>query len=99
MEIWFRLSTERMTRDAIRLFTVAGSVALLFAVASAQSTKPAPRNMGAGLRQLVQMHNESVAKGQAALDLRGFNAKHATQESRDNGTIPDQRRLSESCSR
>ena len=85
MEIWFRLSTERMTRDAIRLFTVAGSVALLFAVASAQSTKPAPRNMGAGLRQLVQMHNESVAKGQSALDLRGFNAKHATQKAGTTG--------------
>ena len=85
MEIWFRLSTERMTRDAIRLFTVAGSVALLFAVASAQNTKPAPRNMGAGRRQLVQMHNESVAKGQSALDLRGFNAKQAAKKAGTTG--------------
>ena len=85
MEIWFRLSIERMTRDAIRLFTVAGSVALLFAVASAQNTKPVPRNMGAGLRQLVQMHNESVAQGKSALDLRGFNAKQATTKAGTTG--------------
>ena len=41
--------------------------------------------MGAGLRQLVQMHNESVAKGQSALDLRGFNAKQATKKAGTTG--------------
>lgn len=74
MDKLIELSRERIIRDAIRLFTVAGSLTLLLTSAMAQVPKTLPRNMGGGLRELVQMHRDAAAKGQAALNLRNEKA-------------------------
>lgn len=77
MNRWIRLSRESMTRGAVRLSTVAGCVALLMSSALAQDSRPLPKNMGAGLKELVQMHYDAVANGKASVDLRAQHGKTA----------------------
>ena len=77
MNRWIRLSRESMTSGAVRLSTVAGCVALLMSSALAQDSRPLPKNMGAGLKELVQMHYDAVANGKASVDLRAQHGKTA----------------------
>jgi len=77
MDMWFRLSRATIFRDALRPFFVAGTVISLIALAPAQTENSFSKNMGGGLRELVQMHHAAAARGRSAPDLRALKPQAA----------------------
>ena len=77
MDMWFRLSRATIFRDALRPFFVAGTVVSLIALAPAQTENSFSKNMGGGLRELVQMHHAAAARGRSAPDLRALKPQAA----------------------
>ena len=77
MDMWFRLSRATIFRDARRPLFVASTVISLISLSPAQTENSFSKNMGGGLRELVQMHHAAAAKGRSAPDLRALKPQAA----------------------